>query len=274
DGANAQANFTLAETYLLACYNQRTFGKLSDIPFSDVFDVTKKGSNAEIIWQVQYKQGDPSFSSALARNNQARGETINSQFVSQGSGGLFTADLLKEFETGDTRTSYSIKFGASTSNYFITKFRDASAGATNLGYGGNDWILMRYADIILNLAEVSLYLGNDPAAIQYLDMVRARAGLPDYAAMQADPAYTTKYPTLKLAILHERRVELAFEHHRWHDLTRFFNATELVAYFQGKSQADYDNSPLANIGTKDYYFPIPLTEVRLNPTTMPQNPGY
>ncbi|RYY54234.1 MAG: RagB/SusD family nutrient uptake outer membrane protein, partial [Chitinophagaceae bacterium] len=40
DGANAQANFTLAETYLLACYNQRTFGKLSDIPFSDVFDVT------------------------------------------------------------------------------------------------------------------------------------------------------------------------------------------------------------------------------------------
>jgi starch-binding outer membrane protein, SusD/RagB family len=66
DAANSQANFTNAKTYLLACYNQKTFANLSDIPFADVFDVNKKMSNPEIIWQIQYKQGDPSFSSALA----------------------------------------------------------------------------------------------------------------------------------------------------------------------------------------------------------------
>jgi starch-binding outer membrane protein, SusD/RagB family len=271
---NKAENLNNAKTYLLACFNQKTFGSLSEIPFADVFDVSKKATNAEIIWQIVYKQGDPSYSSSLARNNQAKGETINSPFVSQGSGGLFTKDLLNEFETGDVRTNFSVKFAASSNAYFITKFRDASSAATSLGYGGNDWILIRYADVILNLAEVSMYLNDNAGAINYLNMVRTRAQRPDYATMTADPVYAAKYPTLKLAILHERRVELAFEHHRWHDLLRFFNAEQLVEYFKAKKQADYDNSPLANITTKDYYFPIPFNEFKLDPVKMYQNPGY
>ena len=274
DAAKTADNLNNAKTYLLACYNQKTFTNLSDIPFADVFDISKKSTNAEIIFQVVYKQGDASYSSALARNNQAKGETINSLFPSQGAGGLFTKDLLNEFETGDLRTNYSVKFAAATSAYFITKFRDASATAGTLGYGGNDWILLRYADIILNLAEVYLYLNDNANAIKYLDMVRTRAARPGYAAMMGDPVYAAKYPTLKLAILHERRIELAFEHHRWHDLTRFFTAPELVAYFNAKSQTNYDNSPLTNFTTKDFYFPIPFNEYKLNPEKMPQNPGY
>ncbi len=274
DASGKAANLSNAKTYLLACYNQKTFAGLSDIPFQDVFDVNKKATNPEIIFQIAYKQGDPIYSSSIARNNQAKGETINSLYPSQGSGGLFTKDLLNEFETGDVRTNFSIKYAPATSAYFITKFRDASAAAGTLGYGGNDWILLRYADIILNLAEVSLYLNDNASAIMYLNMVRARAGMPGYAAMQNDPSYVTKYPTLKLAILHERRIELAFEHHRWHDLTRFFSPQELVAYFQAKNQADFDNSPLTNISTKDYYFPIPYNEYKLDPEKMYQNPGY
>jgi hypothetical protein len=267
-------NLNNAKTYLLACFNQKTFTNLSDIPFADVFDVTKKSTNAEVIFQIVYKQGDANYSSSIARSNQARGETINSLFVSQGNGGLFTKDLLKEFETGDVRTTHSFKFATATNANFITKFRDASAGAGTLGYGGNDWIVIRYADVILNLSEVFLWLGDNASAITYLDMVRARAKMPNYATMLLDAAYVAKYPTLKLAILHERRVELAFEHHRWHDLTRFFTPTELVAYFQQKSQADFDNSPLTNITTKDFFFPIPYKEYILDPVKMYQNPGY
>lgn len=274
DAAKKTENLNFAKTYLLACYNQKTFTNLSDIPFADVFDVTKKSTNPEIIFQIVYKQGDASYSSSLARSNQAKGETINSLFASQGSGGLFTLDLLNEFETGDIRTNFSVKYAPSSLRYFITKFRDASAGASTLGYGGNDWILIRYADVILNLSEVYMYLNDNATSIQYLDMVRTRAGMPNYASMLTNPAYTAKYPTLKLAILHERRIELAFEHHRWHDLTRFFNATELVAYFNSKSQANYDNSPLTNCTVKDYYFPIPYNEYKLNPEKMYQNPGY
>ena len=274
DASKKTENLNNAKTYLLACYNQKAFTNLSDIPFADVFAVDKKSSNPEIIWQIAYKQGDATYSSSLARSNQAKGETINSLFVSQGAGGLFTKDLQNEFEAGDLRTNYSIKFATATNSWFITKFRDASSGATTQGYGGNDWILIRYADIILNLAEVHMYLNDNATAITYLNMVRARAQRPDYATMMLDASYASKYPTLKLAILHERRIELAFEHHRWHDLVRFFNANELVAYIKAKSQANYDNSPLTNIGTKDYYFPIPQAEYMLNPEKMYQNDGY
>lgn len=83
-----------------------------------------------------------------------------------------------------------------------------------------------------------------------------------------------RYPTLKLAILHERKVELAFEHHRWHDLVRFFNPDELVAFFKAKDQANYDNSPLSNINDEGLLFSIPLAEYKLNPEKMYQNDGY
>lgn len=276
DAANATANFNNAKTYLMACYNQKTFTSLSDIPYADVFDVNKKNTNPEIIFQISYKQGDPAYSSRIAASNQAKGETINSLVVSTGAGGTLTNDLQKEFETGDLRTAFSIKYAAAASvqSYFITKYRDISATAGNLGYGGNDYIIMRYADIILNLAEVNMYLNDNATAIQYLNMVRTRAGMPLYAAMLTNPAYVARYPTLKMAILHERRVELAFEHHRWHDLTRFFTATDLVTYIRSKSQGDYNNSPLTNCTTKDYFFPVPLNEVKLNPEKMIQNSGY
>lgn len=274
DPSKATENLNNAKNYLLACFNQKTFTNLSDIPYTDVFDVNKKATCPEIIFQIVYKQGDASFSSSLARSNQAKGETINSQFVSQGAGGLFTKDLLKEFEVGDLRTVYTYKFATAVNGNFITKFRDNSAGAGTLGYGGNDWILIRYADVILNLAEVYMYLNDNANAITYLNMVRARALMPAYATMMQNPDYAAKYPSLKLAILHERRIELAFEHHRWHDLTRFFNANDLVTYMKSKSQADFDNSPLSNFTTKDYYFPIPYNEYKLDPVLMYQNPGY
>ncbi len=274
-GTNAAANLNNALTYLLASYNQKTFVNLSDIPYTDVFDVNKKATCPEIIWQIVYKQGDATYSSGLARGNQAKNDgTYISLYPSQGAGALFTKDLLNEFETGDIRTNFSIRYVAANSGYYISKFRDNSTTAGTLGYGGNDWILIRYADVILNIAEAYLYLNDNTNAIKYLDMVRVRAAMPVYATMLTNPAYTAKYPTLKLAILHERRIELAFEHHRWNDLTRFFTATELLAFFQAKSQANYDNSPLTNCTTKDFYYPIPYNEYKLDPVRMYQNPGY
>ena len=274
--ANRNENLNNAKTYLTAAYNMRTFGALSSIPYADVFDVTKKSTNPEIIWQIVNKQGDPNYSSSIAANNQAKGETINSLIKSAGAGGNVTPDLIKEYETGDSRMAFSVKYAEDpiVKDYFITKFRDASSAASNLGYGGNDWILIRYADVILMLAEVNNYLGDTGSATQYLDLVRIRAGMPTYSASLADPAYAGKYTNLRLAILHERRVELAFEHHRWFDLLRTFTTEELVAYFKSKTQADFGIPKLANFNTKDRYYPIPFDEYKLNPEKMYQNPGY
>jgi hypothetical protein len=276
DQANRQTNLANAKTYLMNAYNMRTFGALSSIPYTDVFDVNKKSTCPELIFQIVNKQGDINYSSAIAANNQAKGETINTQKAASGAGYNVTHDLINEYEAGDSRMAFSVKFANDpiVKDWFVTKFRDASDAAGKLGYGGNDWILMRYADVILMLAEVNMYLGDDATAIQYLDMVRVRAGMPTYAVSMANSAYSTSFPTLKLAILHERRVELAFEHHRWFDLIRTFNTTELVTYFKNKKQADLGSAQLANFTTKDRYYPIPFDEYKLDPVKMYQNPGY
>jgi len=159
-------------------------------------------------------------------------------------------------------------------DWFITKFRDTSPAAGTDGYGGNDWIVIRYADIMLLLAETKMKLGKDNEAIALLDQVRARAGMPSYSESLRNTTYASKYPTLKDAILHERRVELAFENHRWFDLIRNYTAEELVTYFKSKNQGDYGLANLNNISTKDRYFPIPFDEYKLNPEKMYQNPGY
>ncbi|WP_428331244.1 RagB/SusD family nutrient uptake outer membrane protein [Mucilaginibacter sp.] len=276
DQSNKTANLNSALTYLTAAYNLKTFANLKDIPYTDVFDVTKKSTCPELIWQIVNKQGDPIYSSGIAANSQAKGETIDSQKPSSSVGDNVTHDLVNEYETNDARSTFSIKYAndPTVKDWFVTKFRDASSSAGINGYGGNDWILMRYADVILMLSEVNMYLGNNTAAIQYLDMVRARAGMPTYEVSSQTPAYSANFPTLKLAILHERRVELAFEHHRWFDLLRFFTTDELVTYFHAKSQSNFGLALLGNFTTKDRYYPIPFNEYKLNPVKMYQNPGY
>jgi hypothetical protein len=276
DQANRAANLNQAKTYLTNAYSKRTFGLLKEIPYADVFDVSKKTANPEAVFQIVYKQGDINYSSSIAANNQAQGETVNSLKTATGVGGNVTPDLVKDYEEGDVRKDFSIKYAnaAVVKDYFITKFRDVSSTAGTSGYGGNDWLLIRYADVILMLAEVNLYLGDEATAISLLDQVRDRAKLPLYAVAKSNAAYSAKYPTLKLAILHERRVELAFENQRWFDLLRFFAPDELVTYFRAKSQADFGAAQLTNFGPKDYYYPIPFNEYKLNPTGMVQNPGY
>jgi hypothetical protein len=276
DQANRTANLNNAKTALMAAYNMRTFGNLNAIPYTDVFDVSKKTTCPELIFQIVNIQGDLNYSSSIAANNQAKGETINSQKIATGAGYNVTHDLINEYETTDPRMTFSVKFANDpiVKDWFVTKFRDVSNAAGINGYGGNDWILMRYADVILSLAEVNNYLGDAATATGFLDQVRTRAGMPTYAVSMTNSDYATKYPTLKLAILHERRVELAFEHHRWYDLLRTFNDAELVAYFHAKKQTDFGLAQVTNFTAKDRYYPIPFDEYKLDNQKMYQNPGY
>ena len=276
DQTNRAANLNNALTYLNAAYSYKTFTNLSSIPYTSVFDVTQKSTCPELIWQIVNIQGDPIYSSSIAANSQAQGENTNSQKATSGVGDNVTHDLVNEYEANDPRATFSIKYAnaPTVKDWYVTKFRDVSSGAGKSGYGGNDWILMRYADVILMLAEVNMYLGNNAQAIAYLDQVRTRAGMPTYEVSSLDPTYSSNFPTLKLAILHERRVELAFEHHRWFDLLRTFTTDELVNYFHAKSQANFGLAILANFGPKDRYYPIPFNETKLDPVKMYQNPGY
>lgn len=273
---NAESYLAKAKDYLTQCYDMRTFDSLQDIPYADVFDVAKKSICPEIIFQIVYKQGDKDYHSSVAVDNQSVGETVNSQVKSKGIGTFVNPDLANEYEQGDVRKDWSVKYNSNPAAkaWFITKFRDTSDAAGALGYGGNDWIVLRYADVVLMLAEVNARQGNEAEAVRWLDMVRGRAGLSGYNASLANAAYRSMCPSLMRAILHERRSELAFENQRWYDLLRFFSTDDLKAYIHSKNAAEYGISDINNFGDKDIYFPIPYDEWKLDKDKMYQNPGY
>jgi hypothetical protein len=280
DGGNAgkapNADLDSAEYFLTQCYNQKTFSDLKTIAYTDNFDVTKSGVCPEDIFQLVYLQGDVTYHSNLAADAQAANEFINTKKVQSGLGYNVTHDLVNEYEVTDARDSFSIRYDTfkTVKDWYITKYRDTSGAAGKNGYGGNDFPVMRYADVILMLAEVNMYRGNTVQAIQFLNIVRQRSKMPDYLTSLGNATYSSKFPTLKLAILHERRSELAFEHQRWFDLLRFFSINDLVTYIKGKNPADWGLANTNNFTTKDEYYPIPYNEVILDPKRMYQNPGY
>lgn len=93
----------------------------------------------------------------------------------------------------------------------------------------------------------------------YLNMVRKRVNLPGFG----EAGYPSdKYPTLDLAIEHERNVELALEFHRWFDLKRTGRATTVLSAAKGKS-----------ITQDMLVMPVPLEEIQHNPA-LTQNTYY
>lgn len=132
---------------------------------------------------------------------------------------------------------------------FPYKQRSAEAGRADNN------IMIRLADIILLQAEAKNELGNIAGAQADLNIVRNRALLPNTpATSQAD---------LKDAILLERRLELAFEGHRWMDLKR-----------SGKAISIMNNLGFAyNVTQNKLVLPIPQNELDRNPKLI-QNLGY
>src|SRR5690606_34645597 len=88
-----------------------------------------------------------------------------------------------------------------------------------------------------------------------LNKVRERAGVPPVAA-------TTK-PEVLVAIEKERRFEFAFEAHRWFDLARTGRAKVVLE----------ELDPNTKVDDHEYVFPIPVTQLQLDPI-LEQNPGY
>lgn len=164
-----------------------------------------------------------------------------------------TDDLIAEFEAGDPRLAASIEPGYIdlTTGLFVEypytrKFYDS-----NILYAGQNFEIIRYADVLLMHAEVT----GDPT---YLNMVRARAGLPAFGSASYP---SDLYPTLERAIEHERRVELCFEFHRFFDLVRTGRAVEVM------KPKGY------NITQEKLLFPVPQDAIDVNPK-LTQNPGY
>ncbi|MEM9685498.1 MAG: RagB/SusD family nutrient uptake outer membrane protein [Bacteroidota bacterium] len=185
-------------------------------------------------------------------------------------------DLLDEYEPGDTRYAdnfyaegdsyaggaYTITAGDLTSGELRRagwkKYQNYYKDVSEDMESGINFKVIRYADVLLMMAECENALGNQTNAIAYIDQVRARAGLP----LLADGPALSQEDVFQ-AIVHERKVELAGEQVRFNDIIRWgLAATELATTnFQ--------------IG-KHELWPIPDREITSNENIGPedQNPGY
>lgn len=143
-------------------------------------------------------------------------------------------------------------------------------GASSLNY-----IIIRYADVLLMKAEALVELNSNlDEARNLVNQVRAKAARsvdPSYSPIDCNPmianyavgqysatAWNQEYA--RKAVRHERRVELAMEGLRWFDLLRWGNAVEVVNkyyQFEAEYQPYYSG---ASLSADELYFPIPLNQ--------------
>jgi tetratricopeptide (TPR) repeat protein len=243
--------------------------------YADVFDPANK-NNAESIFEVQYLQGTQGvqsnfayqFAPGVTDTKNITGQVGNSQNL--GDWNIPTNDLIAAYEPGDKRKAASIADGYTdpsgkfVAQPFVKKYLHPHAQFNNTN---DDWPVYRYADALLLLAESLTEQNKAAEAIPYLNQVRARAGL---AATTA-----TTQTALRDAIAKERRVELAFENHRWLDLVRTGQAIPVMTAYGAKQKAirPYLTGNVYNVTQDKLIFAIPQNELLIN-KLLTQNPGY
>ena len=141
--------------------------------------------------------------------------------------------------------------------------------------GINHWVFLRLAEVHLNYAEALIESGtNLNLATAAINVVRSRSNMPDISVGTQSE--------LRQKVRHERRIELAFEEHRFWDIRRWEIAGDSETLTIYKMEMD-ESGNLINDGKeiwetrtwndRDYIFPIPQGEIDKN-SKLIQNPGY
>jgi len=230
--------------------------------YADVFAIPNK-NNAESLFEVQYKKGGYGLGSPF---NNRFAPRQSGQLISTIGAGLGhnhpTAEMARAYEAGDKRKEASMAEGYQSGNQFVAiryvkKYLDPAL--FEAGDADNNWPILRYADVLLMRAEALNELGYSPngEALELLNQIRKRAGLPE-----KNTSTLPDQGSFRDAIAQERRVELAYENHRWFDLVRTGRALEVLQ----------ENGE--NIQTHQLLFPIPQVQIDINPNQITQNPGY
>ncbi len=172
---------------------------------------------------------------------------------------------------------------------------DIAAGWTGNGnnprFNANNYRMIRYAHVLLMLAEAEAELGNLERARELVNQIRRRAANPDgfvktasgapaanYRVGTYDSPWTSKEFAIN-AVRFETRLELAMEGHRFFDLVRWgIAASTLNAYYAVEGTKRAYLRGVQFTANKHEYFPIPLQEIvnsqLKGQPTLKQNPGY
>ncbi|MCJ8209576.1 RagB/SusD family nutrient uptake outer membrane protein [Mucilaginibacter sp. RS28] len=162
----------------------------------------------------------------------------------------------------------------STTGYIVRK--NMSTGDRT--QGNRSWVMLRLAEIYLNYVE-ALNESNpgDPDIVKYLNLIRNRAGIPEYGTSIPVPA---GQDAMREAIRRERHIELSFENDRYFAVRRWKIAPQTDnGLIFGLTPAPlpyfYGVIPIENrvFSKKNYFFPIPQGEINTDKQLV-QNPGW
>jgi len=188
-----------------------------------------------------------------------------------------TNSMVEEFGV-DTRKSPIEDWNGSYTGYYLRKYIDPNNDAQYVSQTVT-WRFMRYTEVLLNYAEACIELGEDAEARTYINKVRTRAGL---------PGLTESGDALKARYRNERRIELAFEDHRFYDVRRWVIGPEAldvttVADIVYTLNPDHTTAAVPTIThkvfethtwqDKAYFLPILRDEMNKNDLLI-QNPDY
>lgn len=209
--------------------------------YKDVFDPAFK-NHSESIFEIQYSfalEQPSNFLSSFVPWNSGS-EILGTSGPAGSRAGLNqpTKSLIRLYRAGDKRKAATIGNFIVLNNVTIDSDNDtipylAKYAFPFLDRGQQDvnWPMFRYADALLMLAECYNTVNPlDQNAIGLVNLVRLRAGVPPLSDVSSDPTLVVSTPEeLALAIERERRLELAFENHRWFDLVRTGKVEEVMA---------------------------------------------
>jgi len=208
-----------------------------------------------------------------------------------------TADLVNAFEEGDPRKEATLivpnefydghtHFNLSSDTRYQSKKEYVPFSyRTDLGNEDNmprNFIILRYANILLYMAEACNELGRSDEAVKYLEMVRGRARR---SAAEPSPELLPKVTVtdrdaLREAIWHERRVELAMEYDRFWDLARTGRAASVMKAYYAKYGNDISRQEKGKNFTEGTHEHMPMPQAAIDASvyqgvqTLEQNPGY
>ncbi len=211
---------------------------------------------------------------------------IQSGYYDDGNGGIINGI--------DTRESPIENWNGSRTHYYVRKFIDPDPALPDNQSSAQvvPWPFLRYTEVVLNYAEACLETGEEEEARAWLNRIRFRAGM---------PAIDDTGNDLVERYRNERRIELAYEEHRFYDARRWMiaeetlgrgikvidikatlkpGATPLEPYRHDRTVYDYTYTPVDNTEVetrswddKMYYIPISRDEMQRNELLI-QNPGY
>lgn len=194
----------------------------------------------------------------------------------------------------DTRESPIENWNGSRTHYYVRKFIDPDPAVVDNQSGAQvvPWPFLRYTEMVLNYVEASIELGEEAEARTWLNKIRFRAGMPEI---------TDTGTALRDRYRNERRIELAYEEHRYHDARRWMiaattlgrgirdinveatlkpGATPHSPYRYDPDVYDYEYTPQDNTENetrtwvdKMYFRPLSRNELNRNDKLI-QNPGY